>query len=165
MNWLDWVLLIILVSNLFSGFAGGLIYKIGTTTGGLIGLVVAGRYYNVFNGGSVIQLISFLVIFGLVSNLTGLFFKILNRVFNLVAIIPGMKTLNRLGGGLLGMVEGAFFMGLILIFINQLSLPEWAMISISDSMIAAFFINLGQILLPLFPEELRGNDVFALLRS
>lgn len=156
MMWLDWVLIILLVSNICSGFAGGFIYKVGTTIGGLIGLVVAGRTYNFFHGGFWAQVLSFMLIFGVIANVVGLFFKVLNRVFNLVAIIPGMKLINRIGGGALGLIEGAFFSGLILLFVQQLALPAWAGAGIDHSWVAKELMELGRSLLPLLPEQLRN---------
>lgn len=155
MMWLDWILIFLLLSNIISGFAGGFIYKGGTILGGLIGLVVAGRTYDFFHGGFWVQVISFLLIFGIIANIVGLFFKILNRVFNLIAIIPGLKLLNRLGGGVLGLVEGAFFTGLILLFVQQLALPVWASVGIEHSWIAQDLMELGRSLLPLLPENFR----------
>ena len=47
-------------------------------------------------------------------------------VFNLVAIIPGMKFLNRLGGGIIGFAEAVLVWGLILLFVRQVLSPRRA---------------------------------------
>lgn len=153
-NWVDVLLLILIIGNTISGFWGGLIYKIGTLIGGLLGLVVASRFYDIFHGGVAIQILTFLVIFAIIANVVGLFFKVLNRVFNLVAIIPGMKFLNRLGGGIIGFAEAVFFWGLILLFVRQLDISAGFIQAIDASRWSGWLMDWGRTLLPLFPEGL-----------
>jgi hypothetical protein len=85
-------------------------------------------------------------------------FKLLEKIFNILAIIPGSKYLNNIAGAVLGFLEGALFLGLI-IFIasryaslgNLLGLGE----KLGDSIIVPILLKVVYFVLPFLPEALR----------
>ena len=55
-----------------------------------------------------------------INRLVWFLFWLLNRAFHLIAIFPFLKTINRLAGLILGVIEGILFVGVIAYAINVL---------------------------------------------
>lgn len=110
----------------------GLVKAIGVLVGLVVGLWMAGRYYQVAAdwligwglpqafGGPAGYIVIFIISVWAVSILVWM----ADRVFNFLAFIPGMKLLNNLLGGLLFLVEGVLIIGVALYVIGQFSNPE-----------------------------------------
>lgn len=106
MHWLDIVLIVWLAASLISGARAGFIYKLGTFVGFIAGVWLSSRWTPEiapsFGSGPVVTVVVFLVMVSLVSKLFGLAAWIVDKVFKVIAIIPFLKTFNRVLGGLLG---------------------------------------------------------------
>lgn len=156
MTILDWALIIILLIYILSGLISGLIYKLGSLIGTILAIVLAGRYYDdlarLLGDSTLVKVLAFIIIFIVVSQLLGLLFKLINKVFNLVAILPFLKSINRLGGAILGLVEGALTLGIIIYFVARI-LPESQALLNSD--VSKFLIKIGNWVAPLLPEVVR----------
>lgn len=163
----DWVLVVILAGFVWGGFWTGLIQSIGGVIGLFVGVILAARFAAPFGefltpvfGGQAIfsEIAAFGILFLLAGRLIGLAFVLVNRVFNLFAVLPGMKLLNRLAGGLFGLLEGALYLGIILQYTTRLPLGPGLTASIQDSVIAQTLMMIAAWLVALFPKALRETE-------
>ncbi len=164
MVWLDWVLIIALLSYAWGGSLTGLIQSIGGLVGLLLAVVLTprlagpvGDFLSVLFGGNHVlgEIFAFILLFLLITRLVALIFVFGNRAFNLVAILPGMKSLNRLGGALFGLLEGSLFLGILLQYITRLPLSSGLTSVIQDSVLAPTLMGIAVWLVALFPKALR----------
>jgi uncharacterized membrane protein required for colicin V production len=166
----DVLILLILAGFVFYGLFFGLIRTIGSLAGFVLGLLVAIHYYgpvfewakNLFFGYPVAgRLICFFIIFTLVNRLVSFGFAILNRAFDLLSIIPFLKTINRLGGALLGFLEGGLILGIVLFTLsNNQYLSVFFDHYLNKSDFAPFLIKFSQTVAPLWPQVMKKLKTF-----
>ena len=159
---IDIVLLLFLAGFVFYGLFFGLIKIVGSMAGVLAGAWVASRVYlTVFSWiepfhigyDNLIKVLAFIICFTVVSRLIGLLFMIVDRFYGILTIIPFLKTINRLAGALLGLVEGSFVLGLFLYMIARYTPAASALAKLlASSRFAPFLMNFGDALAPLLPE-------------
>jgi len=157
----DTILLIALSGFVFYGFFFGLIRTIGAFAGLLIGVFVTTRIYQpiaemasgYFLGfDKVGRVVIFLVLFSIISKFVSFAFYLLDRAFNILSIIPFLKTINRLAGGILGFVVGGLAIGFVIYlasgnFLIDRLLGDY----LAMSKLAPFFLKFSNLLLPLLP--------------
>ncbi len=165
MSIIDVALLLILAGFVFYGLFFGLIRTIGAFFGVLIGAYLASRFYipvsdwvdaiffGYYNLGKVLV---FIILFSLINRLVGFLFYLLDKAFNFISIIPFLKTINRLGGLILGFLTGSLFIGIIIYVISKYAILEslvgtW----LNNSEFAPFFLKFADFVLPLLPEVLK----------
>lgn len=166
-NWpvVDIILLLALAGFVFYGLWFGLIKAVGSLAGAVAGIWAAGQFYLMvfawlkplaFGYDSLGKVIVFILILTLVNRLVCLLFAILDKTFHLIAIIPFLKTINRLGGALLGFIEGGLVLGLILYAAGKY-LPEslWLTAGLKKSQLTPHLLNFGNFVVPLLPEVMR----------
>lgn len=163
MTFLDVVFLAFLFGFFWSGFKSGLIMAVGRLVGIVVGIVLAGRWYGagaaVFRTlgavPTVADILGFLAVFVIVTNAVGIAAWLANKAFNIVAIIPGFKLLNRIGGAFLGLVEGVLILGVTLNFAARL--PEIDILSdaLRASTLVPILIGASSWLVPLLPRAIR----------
>ncbi|MFH1426742.1 MAG: CvpA family protein [Candidatus Kerfeldbacteria bacterium] len=112
MNWLDIIIIVWLATSLISGVKAGFVYEVATLIGFFVGLWFASTWTPTvaeWFGGSPIQTaIVFIAILMFIANLFGLVGWIANKMFKIIAIIPFLKTFNRLLGGILSVIISCF---------------------------------------------------------
>lgn len=165
MTTLDLIILITLFGFLWFGFWFGLIHALGGLVGTVAGAWLAGHFYaslaapieQLFSyQGPWLKLASFLGIFILANRLVGFGFYLFDKSFAFLIRLPFLKTIDRMAGGILGIVEGALVIGLTLFLItNHLSMPEIVSAAISASRVAFGLQAFALILVPLLPEAIR----------
>lgn len=153
MNWLDIVIVVILVISLAGGVRNGAIKSILSLAGVIIGVVLAGRYYTPLAGiltfipsagaaritAFIIILIAAIIVFTIIAEL-------LTKLVS--AILLGW--LNRLLGAMLGVVLGGIFISAILaIWIKFTNNTGF----IADSAIASILLKYFPVILSLLPAE------------
>lgn len=152
----DIVLLIILSGFIFYGLFFGLIRTVGSLFGLVGGLWLTLIFYltvfdwvkNLFFGHEFAgKIVTFLILFTLINRLIGFIFVLLDRTFDLISIIPFLKTINRLAGAALGFIEGGLVLGLILSLASQTAFAGW----LDNSKVAPFLIGYTKAILPLLP--------------
>lgn len=125
-TFVDIIFIGIIIVFTVSGFVMGLIQGIGALIGLAAGFWAAIRLFDsfgdiltpIFFGHSVgAHIAAFIIIFILASRLVGLIFWLIDKFFHIISIIPFLKSINRLGGALLGLVEGILICGLTLGFL------------------------------------------------
>jgi len=165
MTILDTILLVILAGFVFYGLFFGLIRTIGSLAGVVVGAWLASRFYlqvfdwaqDLFFGyNNLGKVLTFIILFTIINRLVGFIFSLLDKTFNIISIIPFLKTINRLAGAVLGFLLGGLVLGLILYvaarysFIDSL-FGNW----LADSQLAPFLVRFAKILTPLLPEMLK----------
>lgn len=165
MSTLDLILLICLFGFLWFGFWFGLIHAAGGLVGTVAGAWLAGHFYlslaspieHLFNyQGPWLKLAAFLGIFILANRVVGFGFYLFDKSFAFLIRLPFLKTIDRLAGGVLGIVEGVLVIGLTLILVNNhLVMPEFISQAINASRVAFGLQAFATILVPLLPDAIR----------
>ena len=168
MSILDICLLIILIGFVLNGLFKGLICLLGRVVGLIIGAFVASHFYlqfftwceSFYNGNDALgKILAFIILFIVATRLMDLVFKLIEKAFNLIAIIPGSRYLNNLAGAVLGFLEGALFLGLIIYVISRYAFVG-NLLGISDqltnSVISPALLRIVDIILPILPEALKA---------
>lgn len=164
MTGLDFILLLLLASYVWIGFSTGLIHSLGSLVGVIVGALAASHWFadwtprlsGLVGGELPAAVVAFVAIFLIVSRGTGLLFALVNRLFNLLAVIPGIKLLNRLGGGVFGLLEGIFGIGLTLNFLARLPINEGVAHALDRSLLVPVFVGLSGWLVALLPAVMRN---------
>ncbi|MDO8592714.1 MAG: CvpA family protein [bacterium] len=152
----DVILLIILAGFIFYGLFFGLIRTLGSLLGAVVGLWLTIMIYlpvfatlkNLFFGHDLAgKVIVFIILFTIINRLIGFIFALIDRTFDLISVIPFLKTINRLAGAFLGAVEGALLIGLILLYLSQTVFGGW----FGGSQVAPFLINFSKTITPFLP--------------
>ena len=160
----DLVLILIIFCFVAFGFAMGLVQSLGALIGIVLGAFLAGKFYlpvadwltPIFLGNvNTAKIVAFVIVFTIINRSLGLIFYIINKVFNLISIVPFLKSFNRLLGALFGLVEGVFFLGIILHFVTRLTIAVWFNEIIASSQVAYFLIFIAKILTPLLPDVIK----------
>lgn len=167
MTILDLILIIIIVFFVASGWRFGLIITLGNVVGTIIGVLVAGHYFeqgaeildSIFLGNvNLARVVAFIVIFILASRLVGLVFYLIDKFFKVLTALPFLKSVNRLAGALVGFLEGALILGLVLLFIDKFPFSEFIIPAIEASGTAQWLLGYGKILAPLLPDAVRAVE-------
>ena len=153
MNWLDIVIIVILAIQTITGFAQGFVKALGGLIGLIVGIILAGRFYENLASG----------LFGFISNTDAAnvvaFVLILIVVWGIFSILASLLTklisgaslgwLNRAIGGIFGLAMGAFFVAA--------ALAVWAKYfgtdALSNSVMAKFFLDKFPFVLNLLPSQ------------
>lgn len=161
MSFFDTILLVIIAVFVLNGLIRGLIRSIGSLAALLIGLWCAIYFHqfvydllkNLFFGHELLgKIVSFIIIYALVNSLVNFAFMVLNNAYDIISIIPFLKTINRLGGGIFGLIEGGLILGVIIYFGLRFPplesiLKNW----IAKSEVAPFLIGFADKVMPLIP--------------
>lgn len=161
MIFFDIMLLLILAGFVFYGLFFGLIRTLGSIISFLGGLWLASLFYldvfawaqNLFFGYNIIgKLVCFFVLFSLINRLIAFGFVLLDRAFDIISIIPFLKTINRLAGAALGFIEGGMVLGFILYtLINNAILGKWFLSLSASSNLTPFLLKFAQVVAPMIP--------------
>ena len=158
---LDLILILIVFILIAFGFALGLVQTFGALVGVVLGTWLAGMYYDevagwlqgIFLGNAVTaKVVAFILIFTISNRLVGLAFWLINKIFNIISIIPFAKSLNRILGAIFGLLEAVLGLGIILYFTSQIIPSEWWQGILAGSKFALLLIDWAAILTPLLPE-------------
>ena len=161
MTLFDLVLVLIIFFFTVSGFWFGLIMTLGSLVGTVAGVLVAGHYFETLavklsglamGNAGVAKVFAFILIFLLVSRFVGFIFWIINKIFNIIAIIPFLKSLNRIAGGVLGFIEGVVVLGVVLVIAAKYITFQWYADAVLASKIAQWLMKYGDLLVPLLPK-------------
>lgn len=161
MNQIDIVITIALLFFFFSGIALGFISAVGSLMGVIAGGLLASQYYLGFShwlafiGAGWAKLVAFLFIFFLVNRLVGLVFYFINKIFKIISIIPFLKTFNRLLGGILGLLEGIFFVGVGLYIASRVDLGFDIRLMLNHSTLAPILVKIAGLLIFIIPDKIR----------
>jgi len=86
----------------------------------------------------------------------GMGFYLIEKIFNVLAIIPFLKGINKIAGAIFGFIEGTFTFGLIIYVASRYTFIDTFLgQQLSVSKISPLLMKLVNILTPLFPEALK----------
>lgn len=166
MGILDIVLLVLLAFFTICGLKKGLIRSLGNLVGVIIGAYVASHFYlQVFEWGrdwagdheALGKVIAFIVLFVAATSLTNFIFFLIEKIFNLLAFIPGSKYINNLLGGILGLLEGSLFLGLILYVASRYAFIAGSFgEKLTESIVAPWLVKVSGLIVPVLPEALKA---------
>ena len=126
MNILDWIIVGVLLFYVISGIRAGFILKVGSLLGLILGIIIAGRNYQIVSnwfGGSLVGYRGIYSYHDAGLGDCGFIAMIVNKIYNFAAIIPGFKLVNRIGGAIVGLLEGCIFLGIILVLLVEFGIP------------------------------------------
>ena len=156
---------IIILGFIFWGLYNGLIKMLGKILGLIIGVIVAVNYYlplhawashYVHINGNLSKVLIFIILFALAAKLATLVFALIEKLFNLIAIIPFMKLFNRLLGGILGLGLASLLLGLIIFMVSRYAILETFFSQyLLESKIAPLVLKVVNIILPIIPDSLK----------
>lgn len=132
----DIILLVALLGFVGAGAKDGFVHTLGRLVGAVIGFVAARAWslkaapvLSVFLPSGWARLVAFIIIFIVITRLVGFVFKLADGAFRILSILPFLKSINSLIGGVLGLVEGFIIIGgaiyLILTFNLEPNLVAW----------------------------------------
>lgn len=165
MNIIDLVFLLIILSFVILGFRKGIVCMFGSIVGTILGIFIAGLYYEkianfllpIFLGNlNLARIISFVLILILVNRIISFIFWIIVKLTDLIARLPFINIFNRLGGAFLGLIEANICLGLLLYFLSKYSLGHFFDNLLLSSLLAKPLISFVQFLIFLLPEEIRN---------
>ncbi len=149
----EMIIIIILCAFVFYGLFFGFIRSIGSFLAYLIGAWAANHYYEYLNfnfiSNGIGDIVSFLLIFILVSKAINLLFLFVDKIFGIISFVPFLKIINRLAGALLGFVAGSLIIGIFFYTIIQNSITRFIFGKlIFGSKIAMFFVKFAILAKP-----------------
>jgi membrane protein required for colicin V production len=160
MNWLDMVILILLLVSAIGGLVNGLIKAVISLVGLIVGIVLAGHYYVSLAGHltfisdqNIARIASFVIIFLAVSIVAA----ILGTLFTKIVSSISLGWLNRLGGAAFGILIGAVFIAAILSLWVKFAGGTGA---ISSSVLAPLLVSKFPLVLALLPSEFNSVQQF-----
>lgn len=156
MNWLDGVILALLIWFIFAAFTAGLIREVVTIVSAILGVVLAGLFYErladdigtVIDSDRVARIVAFLAILGAIV-LAG---QVLAWLLKETASLLMLGTFDQLGGAAFGLVKGVVIVQVLLLLFAtypSLGLDE----AIGDSALSPLFIDRAPVLLQVLPAE------------
>jgi membrane protein required for colicin V production len=161
MNWLDIVLIVALAVFTFMGVRAGIIKILFTLVGGIVGVILAGRFSDslgskmtfISNSGTA-KIVAFIIILVVVMIIA----SVLALIFKKIAETILLGWVNHIGGGILGLLSGAIFCGaLIAVWVRFRGGSD----AITDSAIANFLVSKFWIVLGLLPSDFKSvKDIF-----
>lgn len=153
MNWLDMVIAIILVVNLFVGLRTGLIKMVISFLGLVLGTFLAGRYYpamadrlTFISSDKAAGIAAYVIILILVMVAAAIAAWLLRRMLSMIML----GWLDHVGGAILGLFMAGVFVGAILAIWAKLGVGSSV---ISSSLLARFLLDKFPIVLALLPGE------------
>lgn len=171
MSTFDIALLIIIGIFTVHGLFKGLIKLLGDIAGLIVGAFIASHYYLNFyefalrwtwlagkaaGHENLYKVLAFIILYVLVTRLTALLFLIIEKLFNLIAIIPGSKYINNLLGAVFGLLEGSLSVGLIIYVISRYTLvSSFFGTQLTDSVVTPWLMKIVNIILPILPNTLK----------
>ncbi len=157
MNWLDIILIVLLFVPTFIGFRKGLIKAVLYLAGLLLGIVLAGNFYQpvsrifgFINNENAAYILGFILILVLVMVAAFFLARLLKSVISSVML----GWVDNFGGALLGFLFGFLFLGAILAIWVKLFGSGLA----TESFTGRFMLDYFPLVLGLLPGEF-GEDI------
>ncbi len=165
MGLIDTIILVGLLIFVLIGFVKGFIQSIGSIIGFFVAIFVAGHYY--LSAGAYIQnligptvayalplsrIAGFFFVFFIVKLLFGIIVKMVDSGFRVLSIIPLAKTANRVGGAVVGLVEGVLVLAGAVYLFGIYPLSAEIALKLRESRFAPKIVVLSGIITPFLPD-------------
>jgi uncharacterized membrane protein required for colicin V production len=161
----DAVLIFFIAGFTVYGFFKGIIRMAGELVGYLVGIYIAGHYFELFyewtqslylGYENIGRLISFLLLLFIVRKLVTLGVYLIDRFFDIISIIPFFGLINRFAGALFGFLSITIVLGVAIYFASRYSIGFSVDKFLVSSAIAKFLLHFGEFVSPLLPGILRN---------
>lgn len=161
MSLFDIILLLLIAGFGLFGFMFGFISVIGSLLGTALGAFLAFRYFGwladilmKFTGwtGNFPKVVAFIIVFLIINRLIGYIFFLIGKLASPITNLPIIHTFDSILGAIFGLLEGAFVLGVIAIFIQKIPLGNLLAAQILSSRVVPICLSVASILLPLIPE-------------
>ena len=167
MNFADLIIVLLLLVTIGVGWRRGLIRSLGNLLADLVALFIAWRVFDLVAGWidqilpwskNACSVSAFILVFTIADIIFTTLIFIIDRIFNWLAFIPFLKTINRIGGGIFGLVRGGFLISIFLYLF--VIFPEWTWLNqqIAGSILVPNFqplVSTWSFLLPLALRQLK----------
>lgn len=163
-SYFDIALIIIIGGFGLFGLWFGLVHTIGSLVGTIVGVYLAGIYYEpaanwLINttgwGENFSKVLIFIIVFFIINRLVGLIFWILDKFLSFFTHLPFVNSLDRLLGMVFGLLQGALGLGIIFYFIGKFPIGEQFMGWTTSSKVIPYLVKMASILLPLLPDAVK----------
>ena len=154
MNWLDILIVVILAVSAIIGLRRGLIEMILGVAGVILGVFLAGQYYETvgswfnFDNTNLANVLAFILILLVVL----LIFYLAAKFITKLADIALLGWINRIGGALLGTLIAAIAIAAVLAILVKYQ--SWSVIN--DSLLSRFFLENFPLVLDLLPSSFQS---------
>lgn len=162
MNWLDIVLLIIILFFVFRGFRAGLVGAVGALLGVIVGIWAGSNFMDEvavwltsffnFNNPSLANILAFVLIFIAVNIVFSIGVWIINSIFH---VIPLINFANKVIGALIGFVGGVLFISALVYLLSLFAFSQSIAEVLQNSQLASVAVKIAVILKPLIPEAVK----------
>jgi len=161
MNILDIILCVILVFSVINGVKDGLIRGVFFLAGTIFGLLLATKYNSVivplimkfFSIGSIeAQIISYILLFVIISIIMKLFYRLIVKSNNIIAMW------DKILGGALGLLESCIILSLILILLHSFNFPSQE--TVDNSVLYAKIYNFAPMIFDYVKVVIPGTGTF-----
>lgn len=146
------------------GLYSGFISAMGSLFGTVIATFIAIRVYEPTAwwighytgwGENTTRVVVFVVLFFVLNRLVGLLFWLFEKILTVVIRVPFIRSVDRILGLTLGLLEGVLAMGLVFYFVARFPISDWFMKEMAGSVVVAIVVQPVKILLPLLPEAIK----------
>ncbi len=158
MNWLDLILILLIVGFTWRCFSLGLIKSLGSLVGLVVGFIAANFTYlrlfslvKPFFGGldNIGRVACFLFLFILLARLIFMIFVALDKIYDFISIIPFLGVINNISGAILGLIIGIVFAAILVIlaarfFSSGSFIGNW----LEGSLLSSYLIGSIKLLAP-----------------
>ena len=160
MNWLDIVIVLVLVWFTLAAFRAGFVREVVTLAATVLAIAVAGFYYDdlaqdvlVFiDNEDAARVIAFLLLLGSIFFMGQLLAFLLRRLVSLLML----GWADRLAGAAFGFFKGLLVVEVLLILF--VTFPQWGLDdAIDGSAVAPFFLDTIPFLLRILPDEFEAG--------
>ena len=148
------ILAIALLGFVGTGMKDGFIQTAGRLVGAVIGFIAARAWYVMVSPFFAwimpkgwADFIAFFLVFAVITRLCGWAMKLVDGAYNLLAIIPFVKTFNSLFGAIVGFFEGVIIVGGCIYLIETFKLIPSISVLLLGSVVAAWILKAFTLLL------------------
>lgn len=160
----DIIIILIIAGFIWKGVRLGLIEALGGVVGVFIGLLCAGRWWQVaassiepmVNSQILATAIGWLLVFIVVNRLVALVFWVVDKIFHIIAIIPFLKSINSLLGGFFGLIEGFFVVGSIISVMLLLPMTDSLKENVAKSKFSRVFAFVDVLAQKVTPQSVKN---------
>jgi len=163
MNLVDAIIVIILICFALKGLVRGLVNEVSSLAGLIVGGWAAYVYYPdlailIQNWLHLSKLISSFLAFMLLLFLIGFIAHIIGNIVTAALRVVMLGTLNRLGGVLIGAVEGALILCLLFSVATSDFMPIQLKNKVGESKAASMFADMGGQILQMWRSKSGGRS-------